>query len=177
MDINLGKNQNGIEIVQEIQKTKDIPILYITAFSDNITTQKAFNTNPIGYIVKPFKYEDLKTNIQLAIYKLSLKGSYESNENYHYLGEGFYFDTNEENLYYKENFIRLGRKEKHLLSILIAANYNKVQFDDLENAIWEETKPSQSALRTLIYRLKGKLGNNILQVTYGYRYSLKKPSQ
>lgn len=175
MDVSLGKNEDGIEIAQEIQTTKDIPILYITAFSDDLTIQRAFNTNPVGYIVKPFKYEDLKTTIQLAIYKLNLEDTPESNENHHYLGEGFYFDTDEENLYYKNNFIRLGQKEKQLLSILIDANYNKVQFDYLENAIWEGVQPSQSALRTLVYRLKGKLGNNIIQVTYGYGYSLKKP--
>jgi len=175
MDIALGKNQDGIAIVKEIQKTKNIPIVYITAFSDDNMMQRAFSTNPIGYIVKPFKPEDLKTNIQLAIYKLSMTPPKEINPDYHYLGEDFYFDTSEKNLYYNNNFIKLGAKEIELLSILIDANYTKVQIDDLEYAIWDGHKPSKSALRTLVYRIKGKLGNDIIEVTYGYGYSLKRP--
>jgi CheY-like chemotaxis protein len=46
MDIKLGKNQDGINIAKKVQKSKKIPILYITAFSDDITMQRAFETNP-----------------------------------------------------------------------------------------------------------------------------------
>lgn len=173
MDIKLGKNEDGINIAKQIHMTKNIPILYITAFSDDATMMRAFSTNPIGYIVKPFKREDLKTNIQLSIHKLNLTESSNINENYIYIGEDFYFDPIEKNLYYKDNFVKLGAKEQQLLSILIEANHTKVQFSDLEDAIWDGYKPSQSALRTLVYRLKGKLGNNIIEVTYGYGYNLK----
>lgn len=176
MDVKLNKDQDGIEIAKEVQKLNDIPILYITAYSDDDTMQRAFDTNPIGYIVKPFKPEDLKTSIQLARHKLNLEKPSKINEDHYYIGEGFYFDTFEKNLYYNGNFVKLGPKEKELLSILIDANYTKVQFSDLEEMIWDGNKPSNSALRTLMYRLKGKLGNNIIEVTYGYGYNLRKPN-
>jgi len=175
MDIKLGKGQDGIEIAKQIQKTKNIPIVYITAFSDDITMQRAFATNPIGYIVKPFKQEDLNTNIQLAIYKLNRVPPKEINPDHYYLGEGFYFDMVEKELYYNDKFVKLGSKEITLLTMLIEANYIKVKNEYLEDEIWEGNKPSQSALRTLVYRLKGKLGNNIIEATYGYGYNLKKP--
>jgi len=157
-----------------IQQTQNISIVYITAFSDDITMQRAFSTNPLGYIVKPFKPDELKTNIQLAIYKLSMVSPKEINENHHYLGDGFYFDSVENSLYYNDKFIKLGPKEEALLSILIDANYNTVQNGDLEDVIWDGNKPSLSALRTLVYRLKGKLGNNIIEANYGYGYNLKR---
>ena len=84
----------------------------------------------------------------------------------------FYFDKDEEELYFQNNFIKLGQKEKHLLSILIDANHTTVPFSNLEDIIWDGNIPSKSALRTLIYRLKGKLGNNIIKVIYGYGYYL-----
>lgn len=174
MDIKLGKNQDGIDLVKEIQERKSIPVVYITAYSDEDTMQRAFSTNPIGYIVKPFKSEELKTNIQLAIYKLSILPAKHINPQYHSLGDGFYFDLVENNLYYHDNFIKLGMKELGLLSILINANHNIVQNSTLEEAIWNGNIPSQSALRTLVYRLKGKLGNNIIEVIYGYGYRLKR---
>lgn len=174
-DINLGKSPDGIQIVQKVQKIQNIPILYITAFSDDDTIARALSTNPLGYIVKPFKPEDIKTNIRLAIYKINLFPAKKINKNHHYLGNNFYYDLTEEKLYYKNKFINLGIKEKRLLSILIDANYSKVRFSDLEEIVWEGNKPSQGALRTLVYRLKGKLGNDIIEVTYGYGYNLKKP--
>lgn len=173
MDIKLGKNQDGIEIAKEIHKDKNIPILYLTAFSDDATMQRAFDTNPIGYIIKPFKIEELKTNIKLAMYKINLNTLSNINKEYVSIGEDFYFDTEKQNLYFQDNFIKLGAKEKHLLSMLVEVNHAKIIFSDLEDAIWEGNKPSTSALRTLVYRLKGKLGNNIIQVTYGYGYNIK----
>lgn len=173
MDIKLGKNEDGIDIVKEIQKEQSIPILYLTAYSDDATMQRAFSTNPIGYIVKPFKTQELKTNIQLSIYKLNTTGVLTFNKDHVALGEDFYFDMENRQLYYRDNFIKLGKKEQHLLAILIEANYNQVPFHNLEEAIWNGNDTSTSALRTLVYRLKGKLGNNIIEVTYGYGYNLK----
>ncbi len=173
MDINLGKNENGIDIVKVIQKKKNIPILYLTAFSDDDTMNRAFSTNPIGYIVKPFKTQELKTNIQLAMYKLNITNKVPINKNYVPLGEEFYFDMKNRKLYFRDKFIKLGKKEQHLLALLIEANYSHVPFSNLEDAIWNGNQTSTSALRTLVYRLKGKLGNNIIQVTYGYGYNLK----
>ena len=45
MDIKLGKFENGIDIVKTIQEKQDIPILYLTAFSDDDTMNRAFSTN------------------------------------------------------------------------------------------------------------------------------------
>lgn len=175
MDIKLKADQDGIKIVQQIQEIQQIPIIYITAFSDDLTMQRAFETNPIDYIVKPFKYEDIKTSIQLAIHKMNLKGSKKTKTNYHYLGNHFYFDTKEKKLYFHDKFINLGVKESKLLSILIKANYSAVPSSTLEEAIWDGYSSSKNTLRTLVYRLKGKLGDDIIQVTYGYGYSLKRP--
>lgn len=175
MDINLGKKEeDGISITKELQKTKNIPVLYITAFSHDNIIKRAFDTNLIGYIVKPFKQEDLKTNIQLAIHKLNLKTITNITKNSTYLGDDFYFDTIKRCLYYKDSFIKLGNKETHLLTILINANHSIVRFNDLEEDIWDGNKPSKSSLKTLVYRLKGKIGNNIIETTYGYGYNLKR---
>jgi len=173
MDINLGKNENGIDIVTKMQKEKNIPILYLTAFSDDENMAKAFATNPIGYIVKPFNPQDLKIHIQLAVYKLNLFHKPKINKNYIALGEDFYFDAKNKKLYFRDSFIKLGRKEQHLLFLLVEANHSKIPFAVLEEALWPGQQTSTSALRTLVYRLKGKIGDNIIQVCYGYGYCLK----
>jgi PAS domain S-box-containing protein len=68
MDILLKGNINGIETANKIKKL-NIPIIYLTAHSDDLTVQKAMQTEPYGYILKPFSPMDLKFSIELAIYK------------------------------------------------------------------------------------------------------------
>ena len=60
MDINLKNSKDGIETAIAIQKIKDIPIIYITAFNDDLTINRAILTNPIHYMIKPFRIEELK---------------------------------------------------------------------------------------------------------------------
>ena len=172
MDINLGKNENGIDIVNKIKENKNIPVLFLTAFSDDETMAQAFATNPLGYIVKPFKEQDLKIHIQLSKQKIRFFDKEIINTQYTPLGENFYFDMKEEHLYFRDTFIKLGKKEQHLLALLVDANYGTITFSALEESIWGGRRTSQSALRTLVYRLKGKIGDNIIKVTYGYGYSL-----
>ena len=69
MDIMLKGNLNGIETANLICLKKNIPIVFLTAYADDVTLSKAKKTEPYGYILKPFKEIDLKTNIELAIYR------------------------------------------------------------------------------------------------------------
>ncbi|WP_406655953.1 response regulator [Methanolobus sp. ZRKC2] len=69
MDVRLKGNMNGVETAEEIRKKFDIPIIYLTAYSDDEVLEKAKKTKPYGYIVKPFKANDLRSNIEMALYR------------------------------------------------------------------------------------------------------------
>jgi PAS domain S-box-containing protein len=68
MDISLKGDMDGIEAAQEIIKL-NIPVIYLTAHSDEATVQKAKLTEPYGYIIKPYDPNELKFTLELAIYK------------------------------------------------------------------------------------------------------------
>lgn len=68
-DIQLNKEKDGIETAKQIVKSFKLPIVFVTAFSDKITFEKAMEASPMGYVTKPFKDEDLKNNIELALQK------------------------------------------------------------------------------------------------------------
>lgn len=68
MDISLKGSMDGIEAAQEIRKL-DIPIIYLTAHSDEATVQKAKTTEPYGYIIKPYEHHELKYALEMALYK------------------------------------------------------------------------------------------------------------
>lgn len=69
MDVRLKGDMDGIETAEEIRKNFDIPVIYLTAYSDDEVLEKAKKTGPYGYIVKPFKPDDLRSNIEMALYR------------------------------------------------------------------------------------------------------------
>ncbi|MFN6484937.1 MULTISPECIES: response regulator [unclassified Nostoc] len=73
MDIKLKGSMDGIEAAQQIYKHLDIPVIYLTAYADETTLKRAKITEPFGYLLKPFKEKELKTNIEIALTKHGLE--------------------------------------------------------------------------------------------------------
>ena len=71
MDIKLKGNSDGVEIAAEIKEEFDIPVIFLTSFVDKNTLERAKITEPYGYIVKPFNETDLRTAVEIALYKYS----------------------------------------------------------------------------------------------------------
>ncbi|UKN00565.1 response regulator [Paracrocinitomix mangrovi] len=71
MDIMLKGDMNGIDTAQKVKEELQIPVIYLTAYADESTLEKAKVTEPYGYIIKPFKEVDLHTSIEMALYKFS----------------------------------------------------------------------------------------------------------
>jgi len=69
MDIRLKGSMNGIEATHRIHQQLDVPIIYLTAYADEDTLQRAKQTQPFGYLIKPFKEKELHTTIEVALYK------------------------------------------------------------------------------------------------------------
>lgn len=69
MDIVLKGKIDGIDAAKAIRQDHDIPIIYLTAYSDEKTLQRAKLTEPFGHILKPFAERELRTNIEIALYK------------------------------------------------------------------------------------------------------------
>lgn len=66
-DINLRSDKTGIDLIGEIKKTNQIAVIYLTAYSDELTIKLANQTNPVNYLTKPFNEKQLLASIQLAI--------------------------------------------------------------------------------------------------------------
>lgn len=69
MDIRIKGNMDGIETAKIIKKNYNIPLIYLTSYSDKATLEKALQADPYGYILKPVKYEELYIAIEIALYK------------------------------------------------------------------------------------------------------------
>ena len=69
MDIRLKGEMDGITAAEEIRQRWRIPVIYLTAFSEDGTLQRAKLTEPFGYIIKPFEDREIQSAIEMALYK------------------------------------------------------------------------------------------------------------
>ena len=68
-DIVLEGTLDGVDAVQQIRKKMDIPVVYLTAYADELRVQRAKVTEPVGYVLKPFDERELRFTIEVGLYK------------------------------------------------------------------------------------------------------------
>jgi len=73
MDVNIEGDINGIETARIIKESKDVPIIFITAYVDEVTFNKASESEPYAFIVKPFDERDLHFTIRTVLQQYKLK--------------------------------------------------------------------------------------------------------
>jgi diguanylate cyclase (GGDEF)-like protein/PAS domain S-box-containing protein len=89
MDISLKGEIDGIEAATQIRAKFDIPVIFLTAYTDPSIIELARNAEPYGYILKPFGEHELVIAIEMAIYKHSMeKKLRESEERYNLAARG-----------------------------------------------------------------------------------------
>ncbi len=71
LDVKLKGDQDGVHIAEHIKDRYDIPVIFLTSFIDQDTIDRAKVTEPYGYLVKPFNEGDLKTTVEMALFKFS----------------------------------------------------------------------------------------------------------
>ncbi len=80
MDINLKGSMDGIEAAKQLHIRLSIPVIYLTAYADDRTLERAQLTEPIGYLTKPFKARDLHATMQVALSKLQVERKLKEHE-------------------------------------------------------------------------------------------------
>ncbi len=80
MDIVLKGEMDGIETAMQIRSRFNIPVVYLTAYTDKKLLERAKITAPFGYITKPFNEKDLRVNIEIALYKHTMEKALQESE-------------------------------------------------------------------------------------------------
>ena len=68
MDINLDGNKDGIQAAKALKAHYNIPVVFLTSLREFETIHRAKESDPFGYIIKPFKTDDLHSSIEIALY-------------------------------------------------------------------------------------------------------------
>lgn len=67
VDIRLRDDMDGVETVRRVRQRSDVPVIYLTSYSDDDTIRRAGATMPHGYIVKPFLQRELIAAVEIAL--------------------------------------------------------------------------------------------------------------
>lgn len=69
MDIRIKGEQDGVDTARLLRERFDIPIIFLTAYADDPTVERAKEIEPYGYLLKPIKSEELRSAVEIALYK------------------------------------------------------------------------------------------------------------
>jgi two-component system cell cycle sensor histidine kinase/response regulator CckA len=69
MDIRIRGDIDGIETARLLKKRFDVPVIYLTAYADSETVARAKSTEPLGYLLKPVKLDELRSTVEVALHK------------------------------------------------------------------------------------------------------------
>ena len=84
MDIVLEGEMNGIDAADRIRSRFNIPIVYLTAYADDKILERAKMTGPFGYIIKPFEDRELRSAIEMALYKYRVEEALRKEKEYYH---------------------------------------------------------------------------------------------
>jgi DNA-binding response OmpR family regulator len=73
MDIRLKGKKDGVQAAQEIHRQVDVPIVYLTAYSDRLTLDRVKRSEHDAFILKPFRGRELQATIDVAMQRHALR--------------------------------------------------------------------------------------------------------
>jgi len=163
-DIKMPK-MSGLELARKIrQNDEQTRIIITTAFNDEKYLLEAIELNLERYLVKPLTKRNLFPALEKAIFHIEKKID---------LAENFYFDLKSSLFYFKDEVIKMTKKELLFLSLLVRNRDKIVTYNEIEEEVWELEQMSIKSLRTTIGILRKKLPFNIISNISNMGYKLK----
>jgi len=163
-DVNM-EGMSGFELYKELKKYVDVPVIFITAYSDVEHLEEAFNLGAADYIKKPFELKELDLRVKKLLFK---------KVNYVKINENYKFDLKKLKLFYKEEEIELATNEKYFLELLCQNIGQIVDTEVIKDYIWEDKVVCDNTLRTQIKKLRSKLQDNFIKNIRGSGYKIEK---
>ena len=71
LDIKIIGKVNGVELAKLIEKEYHVPYLFVTSYADTSTLNKIKETNPVGYVLKPFDKRDIRVALEMSFAKIA----------------------------------------------------------------------------------------------------------
>ena len=167
-DIQIEGEMDGLACSKMLQDKYDLPVILISAHNDIPTLQRATDIELAGYLIKPFREDELKTLLDLV--ELKVKNS--TNEKRKIINRDYSYSSHHKTLYKNDSIVELTIKELNFLEALITAKGAIVSYENFEYSVWNGEYASDEARRQLVYRFRQKLPGFPLKLVKGVGYKL-----
>jgi len=169
MDIFLIES-DGIEATTRIKKIKpNLPVIFLSAYMDEETIDRAIHVNPEAYLTKPFNRKDLAVSIKIAL---------KNKESQMITGDiildnEFSFNTKSSELICCGEDVSLTKKERALLILFLKQKNHLITIEIIEYELWPNKPSNNSRRRSLISRLRAKLKHKFIETHASEGYIFK----
>jgi len=169
-DIQMPK-MDGLTLVEKIREEgSDVPIIIISAYSDQEKLLRAVKLKLVDYIIKPITRKSLKELMQ-KVY--SLKNAVEKKKNYTALGHGFVFEMYSKTLYLNHQEVYLPKQQILLLELLTRRKNSVISSEDIFSHVYHnELEYSNGIVRNLVFKLRKIFPSEMIKNIYGGGYML-----
>ncbi len=169
-DIRIAGEKDGIEIAQTVQNRCNCQVIFITAYRDVKTLDRVAGVDFVGFLVKPFREDELETLVQIA----SLRAQKESRHNLLNIDSVYSYCIDCTTLFQERRPVELTEKEHRFLRALIEAGERLLSYEQLDQIVWGEAPVDSNTRRQLIYRFKQKVPYFPLKLVKGFGYRIEK---
>lgn len=166
LDIMMPK-MDGMQVLREVRKISDIPVLMLTALTDEGTQVESFDSRADDYVSKPFSLLVLKKRVEAL-----LRRKYPQNTIWQYNGAAVDFQGF--TAAYQGNSVKITPKEVQLLEVLVRNAGRAVTREQMLDAIWnEEEAPFDRVIDVYIKNLRKKLHLSCIVTVKGIGYKIE----
>ena len=173
---------DGLTMTMKLREVSDIPVIFLTAKTEDIDKITGLNLGADDYITKPFEPMELiaRVNSNLRRYEqiLNLKGNIQKPNNQLIVG-GLVLDQETKEVFVNGQSVRLTKKEFQILELLMSYPGKVYSAEEIYESIWEETAINTETIMVHVRRLREKIEANpkhpeYLKAVWGVGYKIEK---
>lgn len=173
---------DGLTMTMKLREVSDIPVIFLTAKTEDIDKITGLNLGADDYTTKPFEPMELiaRVNSNLRRYEqiLNLKGNIQKPNNQLIVG-GLVLDQETKEVFVNGRSVRLTKKEFKILELLMSYPGKVYSAEEIYESIWEETAINTETIMVHVRRLREKIEANpkhpeYLKAVWGVGYKIEK---
>jgi len=168
-DIKIKGEKNGLDIAYDAQQKYGVPTIFLTAYYDEDILKKAKKVSFYGYIVKPYKENELEATIRLTLAQIDKNRSTKKR----YIDiNGYTFDMKTMKLYDEKDDIPISKKMAKLLYFLSKYLGQVKSYEEIIEYVYQGEEASLDTLRHLVKRTRDIVKKENIKSVKGIGYKL-----
>lgn len=166
-------DMEGVDVIKKVRTWSNVPIIVISARSEDVDKIEALDAGADDYITKPFSLSVLRARVNTQLRKAAAMGEKEKDNEHVYRKEPYVFDFDRMKFMVDGKEIELSKTEQKLLRILVENAGMNMRRELLLDRIWSDGAEyvDENALSVSVKRLRDKLGaEHAIRTVYGIGY-------